>query len=558
VATRRITLSTLTVAVSLAIASALLLGVQAAPSASASRPHLSPSSVQPPAGSWVQQPVVGPTAPPTTYGISMGVFGYDSVTGHYLFMGGPNGTDLWSFDPAANTWQAITPIGAPPALFFAGNHVAWDPVGRRFIAVIFIVDELSPPSTHVSTYDVATNTWSTVLATSGPTALAGQGVVWDTFAHRLLVFGGCYGVDSCTATNALWSYDPASTAWTLISSSGPSPRTDATTVWDSTDNQLLVFGGRTASQLVMSDLNDTWSWDSLTQSWAQLAVTNAAGGALPQTRSGASGVWDPVHRQLLVFGGSHLDFGVSDNDLDELWALRPAAHAWARLPDGPPTPPASSYDAAVWDPTLASMRLLTPNAASPPPTSMWAYQPAAPVPGGRSFTLQLATDGVHLSWQTGDDQSGYRVVRQTGSATTIVGSTLPADATSAIDPGPPALACYRLATMGGSAILVTSPQLCTLTLVAPAPGDPRNLSISVNDLGQIVLSWSAPVTPAPGFTGYVVARADSNYLAFPGTATSYTTDSAMTRSTCWSVQARSKSVITGRSSVVCALVQPSS
>jgi len=527
-------------------ASFVVPSVVGAAAAAAASPATTPAPPPAPA-TWARQPIASGPAPTARDG----VLGYDSASGRLLmfngiFTGAP-ANDLWSFDPVTNAWRLVVANGTPPLASKVQRDVAWNPDDRRFLAI-----DATGSTTNVFTYDTTTNAWTTVQSVGGPLGVSAAGVVWDTFAHRLLVFGGCYGIDICSRSNALWSYDPASQTWSLLAPNGPvPPAIDGTiTVWDSTDHAMLVVAGGA----------DTWSWDSPTHVWTRLAVTNAGGGPLLSTRQWASGVWDPVDRELLVFGGAHFTPGVGFTPLDELWVLHPDTRSWAQLHPGGARPPANAVaaatfvDAAVWDPTISSMRLLAldPTSTSPS-TALWNYHPAPPVVGGGSFTLRLGSTGPSLSWQTGDSQTGYRVMRRVGPSTTVVGSTLPAGSTTVVDPGPPGgSACYQLATLGGSAIVATSGLLCALSGTAPAPGDPAHLSISVDRAGRVTLQWDPPTAPGPGFSGYLVVRADQGSVAFPGLVTHSTSDPIVGPS-CWYVRAYVGPTVAGQTPVVCAV-----
>jgi hypothetical protein len=538
------------------LATALAIALLLAPPSAAQSDVIAPrvtSGVLPPPGAWAQQPVAPGPAPTSV----TGTFGWDAVMGRYLLFGGAAANDLWTFDPATDAWQLITPSGTPPGVLLGNRYAAWDPVGRRFIVVVVTPYNGGQNYTDVATYDVATNSWSTYRATGGPIDVFSAAVVWDTLAHRLLLFGGCYGVEGCRTSGDIWSYDPATHSWAYLPPNGPAPapRYSPSAAFDTNDNRLLVFGGGYSTGFVSGDYNDVWSWDSLSHTWTELTVTNAGGGPLPATRQSASAVWDPVHRQLLVFGGLDFTWGVGFTVLDDLWALRPASHAWAQLTHTAPRPPATERGAAVWDPTTASMRLLTADPSVPPlAAALWTYRPAAPQPGGASFTLQTATatGGTRLSWQTGDSQSGYRVMRRTATTTTVVGSTLAASATTITDPAPPPGACYQLATMGGYTILAASPLLCTFTTAPTQAGDPRNLSISVDPSNRWTLRWDAPAVPGPGFTGYAIVRLDNSAIIYPGLQTEFTSDPWPDPS-CWYVLARYGPTGSGRSPTVCAV-----
>jgi N-acetylneuraminic acid mutarotase len=162
--------------------------------------------------------------------------------------------------------------------------------------------------------------------------------VWDPTNSQLLVFGG-KSAYSALVLGDLWSYRPATNAWTLLQPGGVAPgRYSAhAAVWDPVNAQMLVFG---------SGSNMLWSYRPATNDWAQLTPT----GPLPPPRSSNSAVWDASNQQMLVFGGQN-----GGSYLNDLWAYSPQSNSWSQLPSGWRTPPSRGDHTAVWDGTGARM-----------------------------------------------------------------------------------------------------------------------------------------------------------------------------------------------------------
>ncbi len=187
------------------------------------------------------------------------------------------------------------------------------------------------------------------------TLRSGHSMVWDNSANALLVFGGID--NNNTMLNDLWEYSPANGNWTELSpptsaspcGTVPVPRMNASMVWDSTDQQLLLYGGSDANNHYLGDM---WSFSLQTKSWTLLNCTNNGPGA----RS-ANAVWDG--HEMLMIGGID-KFGM----LSDFWSYAPTpdgAGQWHRLPNAPMSP--RDDQTLVWN---SSVAVCTSSAASPP------------------------------------------------------------------------------------------------------------------------------------------------------------------------------------------------
>jgi len=185
-------------------------------------------------------------------------------------------------------------------------------------------------------------------ANGAPAALrSGHSMVWDDHDNLLLVFGG---IDiNGTLLNDLWAYSPTSGDWSELSlpttttgcGSVPAPREDAAMVWDSIDQQILLYGGTDGSGHYFGDL---WAFSPATKAWTLLKCSGNGPGA-----RAATAVWDG-HEMLLADGlnkyGTQSDF----------WSYTPGASAgWQRLPNTPMSPRA--YETLVWDSTDSRLYL---------------------------------------------------------------------------------------------------------------------------------------------------------------------------------------------------------
>jgi hypothetical protein len=177
-------------------------------------------------------------------------------------------------------------------------------------------------------------------------------MAYDSLRQRMLVFGG-EGAQPFLAD--LWSW--SGTAWTNVTSPGPSPRRESAMAYDRARDRLVLFGGADATGFLADtwehdgqqwlarapatlpparkdhvlvyathlqrtvlvggqnaqDLRDTWLWDGA--DWQPLATAHQ-----PDAGSGIAGGYDPDRREVIVFGGGTLPGNGTNRG--ELWRLR--------------------------------------------------------------------------------------------------------------------------------------------------------------------------------------------------------------------------------------------
>jgi serine/threonine protein kinase len=168
-------------------------------------------------------------------------------------------------------------------------------------------------------------------------------MVWDSQDDLVFVFGGIDGQGNLL--NDAWSYNPITNAWKELNASNssvgdcngahlPAPRMNAAMVWDSVDQQILLYGGLGANNQYFGDL---WSYSPSAGTWTAIACSNNG----PGTRS-TSAVW--TGNQMLLLGGANT-YGL----LSDFWSYTPGNNggAWQKLPDSPMAQ--REFQTLVWD-----------------------------------------------------------------------------------------------------------------------------------------------------------------------------------------------------------------
>ena len=305
------------------------------------------------------------------------------VTAHAAYL-----NDLWSYTPgrhglSAGRWKPLG-AGGPPA---RTSGAVYDDAQRALLlfggqSVSGLGDLWTLP---VSGRGVGH--WS-LLSGGSPQPRGGQASAWDAHDGVLFIFGGYSGA----WLNDLWAYKAARGAagrWTLITTpTGPGPRTEASLVWDSADNALLLFGGSN----FQGSMNDVWAYKIAGDGAAagHWSLLNASNG--PLARHLHTAVWDDKDHEMLVYAGE-----TTTGVLRDLWAfritdLKAGRGAWRQLMFQ--APPTSRFaHTAVWDP--ADHQMLVFGGASGAGTflgDLWAYRPDGQ--GGGTTWVNLGTPGT--------------------------------------------------------------------------------------------------------------------------------------------------------------------
>ena len=103
----------------------------------------------------------------------------------------------------------------------------------------------------------------------------------------------------------------------LPSAAGPSARLDGTIVYDPVGKQLLLFGGQDSQSI----RNDLWRFSLVSNEWTALTPSSLP----PQSRFGHTAIFDSARRRLIVFGGQAGGF------FSDVWAYDIVANAWQQL-----------------------------------------------------------------------------------------------------------------------------------------------------------------------------------------------------------------------------------
>ena len=234
-------------------------------------------------------------------------------------------TDQPSRDPAPTAAETASPEPPPEALAWsplaargpaAREDHTWTLDGSGETAYLFGGRDGTTAFGDTWAFDLRTDSWTQLAATTPPPARFGHEAVWvDEIG--LVVFAG--QADARTFFNDLWAYDPARDSWAELPAGGavPTPRYGSCGAIGP-DGRLWISHGFTEDGTRFSD---TRAYDFATGTWTD---ETPGDGARPVERC-LHGCWWTDGGELALYAGQTT--GVTA--LDDRWILR--ADGWSRV-----------------------------------------------------------------------------------------------------------------------------------------------------------------------------------------------------------------------------------
>ena len=148
-------------------------------------------------------------------------------------------------------------------------------------------------------YDPAAKTWTDLQPVTNPEAALGGVLLWSSLcydrAYRKFVLFGGGNIQTARGDPGTWTYSPATNEWQQLDvPTQPPQRANSKLVYDPEHRQVVLFGGDQLDQL----LADTWTFDLETRTWTELKPQRS-----PSPRAGHSLVWLPRAKKVLLLGG---------------------------------------------------------------------------------------------------------------------------------------------------------------------------------------------------------------------------------------------------------------
>ena len=316
----------------------------------------------------------------------------------------PHRETFAGLDPAeAVGWSAVAPPPAPPG---AGSGMIAVPSTDS--AIVFGGENGTVLSNSTYSYSEATNRWSTLSDTHGPSPRSDFAFAFDPTTGRALLFGGLTNLVTLAVSNDTWSYVPGSNRWTRESSgSAPSPRASPAFAIDPALGVGVLYGGSAGNYSGVGTLtfSDLWEVNLTTYAWSRLAPS----GLRPPPLAGAALTWDPKLSQFEMFGGcAPCSSGV--------WEFNLSGDRWSYLPTPGGGPPPRAYASWSFDAQLGADLLFGGSDGSVvfgdtyvfyPTNNSWVAQTTLPHPAPRTDSAAAFLDSTgNATWLVAGGTSG--------------------------------------------------------------------------------------------------------------------------------------------------------
>ncbi|MDP6928990.1 MAG: kelch repeat-containing protein [Planctomycetota bacterium] len=169
----------------------------------------------------------------------------------------------------------------------------------------------------------AQGTWIRRYSDPSPSSRYGHAMAFDSHRQVTVLFGGSAGPGALLRDT--WEWDGRSWSRRVVAGTLPTARAFHCLAYDAHRKVVVLYGGATANGRPQH--MDTWEWDG--KAWTKKST--GSGPLSPTAMSGAAMVYDPVSRQMILFGGRSRTVLATN----ETWAW--SGSRWTRLktPSGP-------------------------------------------------------------------------------------------------------------------------------------------------------------------------------------------------------------------------------
>jgi len=265
---------------------------------------------------------------------------YDSTHNSVILFGGLVGRDVdnswWFYNYSGNSWSRAIPI----PLSRTRHSMTYDSTHNQVI-LFGGINKNGNLNEETWIYTCSNNSWKNMNPTTKPSARMGHSMVYDSTHDQVILFGGYIG--GVEDSDETWIYTYNNNSWKKMDPLiKPSKREDYSMVYDSTHDQVILYGGHSYNPHNTSVIySETWIYTYNSNSWKkENPLIN------PSARSGHSMVYDSSHDQVILFGGYDENWQVTD----ETWIYTYSNNSWNNM--NPLTKPsARSGHSMVYDST---------------------------------------------------------------------------------------------------------------------------------------------------------------------------------------------------------------
>lgn len=181
-------------------------------------------------------------------------------------------SDVWLFDIEKKEWEEIKSEETPPLIHW--GSATYDLTKKQ---IIILANQMSMLS-HTWIFNIEKKKWNEIETENAPTARDGYSVIYDPINKQMLVFGGYERIEGKGGRerhlSEILTLTPETNKWEEIdiaeSPEGedekPPARCWHCAIYDSTNKQMIVFGGTGENGLLL----DVWAFDIKKKSWNKI------------------------------------------------------------------------------------------------------------------------------------------------------------------------------------------------------------------------------------------------------------------------------------------------
>ena len=223
---------------------------------------------------------------------------YDQLTGSVILFGGLDGAyrnDVWRFSLSGRTWTKLAESSTGPT--GRVDHSAIYDAATNSMVICGGYD--GSYRGDVWRFSLTDNTWAKLAGDrAGPEPRQDHSAVCDPGTHSMILFGGSSG---STRWGDVWRFDLQGLTWSPITTvvAGPTGRKAHSAIWDPILGAMWVFGGYDGSYR-----GDLWLFLEADSRWVQMADDNQG----PPGLSDHTAIYDSRNQDMIVFGGGDAIF----------------------------------------------------------------------------------------------------------------------------------------------------------------------------------------------------------------------------------------------------------
>jgi hypothetical protein len=238
---------------------------------------------------------------------------YDSESGLVILYGGQTGYwldptqmshETWAFDPETNVWTQMSPDVSPGGS--SGGDMTYD--SKRDLCILSVISS-NWSTLETWAYDVNTDAWTRLA--DGPNNMVGQRIVYDSESDRIIMFGGL-DLTHFKFVGETWVYDYDTNTWTNMDPRlHPQARNYHGMVYDSKADRVVMWGDWQRNYTEATD-ESVWTYDLNTNTWQEFEHKKDG----PAVRDYMMLAYDAKADRIIMYGG--YDFGNDETWLYDL------------------------------------------------------------------------------------------------------------------------------------------------------------------------------------------------------------------------------------------------